>query len=755
MYHFGLLLVALAMLVLPLVYLGLIAGLGYFVYWHATENVTIFEGRGNGKWKLFIYAAPLLVGAVLLVFMVKPLFARRPRAAAPLSLRRHDQPVLFAYVERLCDLVGAPRPARIDVDCRVNASASFREGVFGLLGGRLVLTIGLPLAAGLTLRQLTGVLAHEFGHFAQGTGMRLTYLIRSVNAWFYRVVNERDAWDEGLVNLSHDSGHYAITLVVALCRLFVFLTRKVLWVLMYAGHAISSLMLRQMEFDADRYEAAVAGADSFCQTAERLRLLDVGSHAAFADLESAWRERRLADDLPKLIRSRESDLPPELRRRIAAHAASDKTGWLDTHPCDAARVAAVRRRNAPGVFPALPPDSEPPASVLFNDFDDLCRAATMDFYREMLDRGLHPENLVTTDAMVESRGEKAQSYQALRRFFQDVVHPLRPVFPGAVHVPTPPDRDRAAETMLAERTSLLDLAPRAAEAAKQFEAADDRLVAVTRARALHRAGVRRLDPELLALLGDPAAASNLDLVEQRAQAQRESARTILDAAAAAGIVRLQLALDLDKVPPTAASAAAAAAAASASVAAPWSPAPLPDPAPEEDYGAYDLAPAVQPGSGDTLLDALRALREAAPGLERLRHQFYALATLLSLLKPDDNSDELVAETLSASRRAADQLADTHLSLRRAAYPYDHAERGASIARYTLEHLPDAQEVGSVYQAAEATLDACYGLYMRLMSDLARRAERVEADLGLPPLPEPPEPPEPQDTADRPGETPTH
>jgi hypothetical protein len=28
--------------------------------------------------------------------------------------------------------------------------------------------------------------------------------------------------------------------------------------------------------------------------------------------------------------------------------------------------------------------------------------------------------------------------------------------------------------------------------------------------------------------------------------------------------------------------------------------------------------------------------------------------------------------------------------------------------------------------------------MRIMSDLAHRAEQVEADLGLPPLPEPPE-----------------
>ena len=55
-----------------------------------------------------------------------------------------------------------------------------------------MLTVGLPLVEGLNVRQLGGVLAHEFGHFAQGSGMCLTYLIRSVNAWFGRVAYQRD-----------------------------------------------------------------------------------------------------------------------------------------------------------------------------------------------------------------------------------------------------------------------------------------------------------------------------------------------------------------------------------------------------------------------------------------------------------------------------------------------------------------------------------------------------------------------------------
>lgn len=46
----------------------------------------------------------------------------------------------------------------------------------------------------LDLQQFAGVLAHEFGHFAQSSGMRLSYLIRSINHWFARVVFEEDQW---------------------------------------------------------------------------------------------------------------------------------------------------------------------------------------------------------------------------------------------------------------------------------------------------------------------------------------------------------------------------------------------------------------------------------------------------------------------------------------------------------------------------------------------------------------------------------
>ena len=53
-------------------------------------------------------------------------------------------------------------------------SAAHRGGFLGLFGGQFVLTVGAPLAAGLSAAGFAGVLAHEFGHFAQRGGRGLS-----------------------------------------------------------------------------------------------------------------------------------------------------------------------------------------------------------------------------------------------------------------------------------------------------------------------------------------------------------------------------------------------------------------------------------------------------------------------------------------------------------------------------------------------------------------------------------------------------
>ena len=263
-----------------------------------------------------VYLGPLVSGLAVVIFMIKPLFARSPQTPALYSLDPEQEPLLFSYIERLSQLVGAPLPRRIDLDCEVNASASFRRGFLSMLGNDLVLTLGLPLVSGLNLRKLSGILAHELGHFAQGGGMRLTYVIRGINQWLARVVFERDEWDVSLKKFSDASHHWMLQVVAYLSRGCVWLTRRLLWILMTLGNAISCLRRRQMEFDADRYEARVAGSEAFESTALELQGLGLAAQRAQQDLENFWIEACLPDDFPELVQENYISFSKDALNRI-------------------------------------------------------------------------------------------------------------------------------------------------------------------------------------------------------------------------------------------------------------------------------------------------------------------------------------------------------------------------------------------------------------------------------------------------------
>jgi Zn-dependent protease with chaperone function len=265
-YRLSVVIVTIAMVLLPSIYIGLIGLIVAALYYHAVYDIAIFQhvGKGSGasKGAILIYLGPLIAGAMVVAFMLKPLFAKPAQRETVHVLESDAEALLHAFVAKICDSVGAPRPSRIEADSEVNASAR-REGfLLGIFGNTLVLRIGLPLVAGLNLRQFAGVLAHEFGHFSQGAGMRLAVVIMSINSWFARVVYERDSWDEGLAQWS-TSGGTEVMILVGLIRLSIWLTRRILWVLMWVGHLVTVSLRRQMEYDADRYEARMVGAGRF------------------------------------------------------------------------------------------------------------------------------------------------------------------------------------------------------------------------------------------------------------------------------------------------------------------------------------------------------------------------------------------------------------------------------------------------------------------------------------------------------------
>src|SRR3954468_17738821 len=75
-YRLGLIVVAAAMLLLPLVYVALIGLVASAVVWHLTRDTWMTAGSTHLQGILVAYVAPAVAGSTLVFFMIKPILAR-------------------------------------------------------------------------------------------------------------------------------------------------------------------------------------------------------------------------------------------------------------------------------------------------------------------------------------------------------------------------------------------------------------------------------------------------------------------------------------------------------------------------------------------------------------------------------------------------------------------------------------------------------------------------------------------------------
>lgn len=543
-YHGCLFMVAGTMLVLPLLYLSMMAFLAWAIYRHAIYDwkpLLGFDSHTGGI--LFIeilaYFVPLFAGIVVLFFMLKPLLARRPRHAQPLAMNPADNPLLYAFISKICDIVGAPAPARIDMDCQLNASAGFRRGFRSMTGHDLVLTIGLPLVANLSAREFAGVIAHEFGHFTQGAGMRLSYTIRAINFWFARVAYSRDAWDEALENWAAGVRDGRVALIVWSVQIAVWFSRLILKLLVVTSHVIAGFMLRQMEYNADAYQIQVVGSETTEASHRKLATLDAAMGQTYKLIRTRWKKDRcLPDNLCELLRQTHESLPKQVLQKIDDMLGFDRTGLFDFHPSAADRIRRARMAGAPGIF-----HDDRPASSLFASFEHPARFVTLLYYTDDLGIPITEKMLLRVES---TQPKDAQGYlkaapakSAADEFFLGAAPLLMPLQMGPISPSANLEADATELDQLSER--LHQIAAQMAPITEQYEKARAKL-------AQARTALRLLEAEIPIQAGDfslpessvPAARA----AESEAMADRDRLSRSVREIAAALDRRIQLALSI-------------------------------------------------------------------------------------------------------------------------------------------------------------------------------------------------------------------
>jgi Zn-dependent protease with chaperone function len=695
-------LLATGLTLIPLVYFGLLAFLAYLVLWHGYETLaTLSEGP------YFLFHAPMaLLGGLLLVFLIKPVFFRKKsKDSALLALGEAEEPVLFAAVAKLCSAMGAPAPARIEIDCEANAAARLENGVASIFRGQLVPRIGLPLVAGLTFRELIGVLAHEFGHFNQRHGLSGSYLIRRLTFFFAQIVFQRDKLDEKLVRLRYSRKGVQHLMYLVLCGP-IESARGVLWLMLVAGELLSRSVLRRMEYDADRSEAVVVGTRDFIATSRKIALLNLAAILSRADLSETWGARRLADDMPRLMVLNAKHLGRS-RRNLLKKLEERTTRWFDTHPSHNDRVAAVE---ALGCQPILNLDA--PATSLFANFDGLARRVTLDVYRRQLGEKFAEATLVPWRILGEERIANRLAFDRLKHYLRGHVVFTHPVFPGIDADQSVPDLASAKQDLHAARETMLESAGSVGSHARQI-VKDAGTLAATQAQ-LALSEIFHASPQARKI-GARARHS----LRRLGPSQGKSIEKYQPFAMAAAF-RLTLALRIlqSNNAPT-----------------------LPE---GEKRLAYARRRAIQ------LVRACRVLENISPAMNRLGGLAISIRVLMAAHNTQRPQQALVHRVLFETRNVAEILQQALSELGRVPYPFPHDVRGMMIGGIVVPRLPRERDPMDAHACAIAALNAYSNVVTCALGELAEYGEEVEAALQLEALAEIEEPEAPAEDRARSG-----
>jgi hypothetical protein len=422
--------------------------------------------------------------------------------------------------------------------------------------------------------------------------------------------------------------------------------------------------------------------------------MGVAYEGAKSDVADFYHHGRLPDNLPKLIVANIGQIPIKTLAQITTSITQSATGFFDTHPSDSERIAHVRQ-DGPAQSPRFV--SRLPASALFFNFDQLCRNVTLDLYRELLGSEFKAASVHPVEQLLETQRRDFGAGEALERFFMGSPSLLRPVPVASGNLEAPANPQECLARLKKARAEMAGLKTDYAKTLEAYQDADAKVIQSGQAIALHAAGIIPQNDRFAV----PCATQ-----DQAQTARTRSQENMLHLAAKmrafeqAAAERLSCALQLLCLPQVA-----------KRVAAP---------------GALQRETA-------EVFAALRAFTKNLPGLMSLRDKFEALAALFEQFENRPEDVRLIETIIVRTRETRSALAQLHDALDFTPYPFDHAEKGLTVARFLLGVIPPEEDVSNVFGATQELYSKAPLLYHRLASHAAAAAEQVETALGLAPL----------------------
>lgn len=410
-----------------IVYLGL-------MIWFAKESLNAFSYlrsyRPDNEFSVLFAGVILLI---LAVFMFKSLIIFGKRTKNPYKqVTIADEPELVNFVNSVAEELGAPKPHKIYLSDRVNASVSYDLSLLNILfPSKKNLEIGIGLVNVMNLTEFKAILAHEFGHFAQRSMLlgRYVYVAQQIAE---KIIYKRDALDRGLAVFGRID--IRISWIAWILMVLVWAIRSFVSVL-FGVVAISERALsREMEYQADKVAVSVTGSDSLIFGLHKLQAADQAYHGSIELLERLIRDKKTVTNL-FVLQSEYIErmgqvlddpsygkvplnIVPDANYRVFKNAHVNPPQMWSTHPADSDREANAKKVYVPSQI------DDRSASLLFADFTILCEEITS---RILKNANIDIDETLTNEEAIQFMMKTVFSWESLSNKYKGV-YLNRPVF---------------------------------------------------------------------------------------------------------------------------------------------------------------------------------------------------------------------------------------------------------------------------------------------------------------------------------------
>ena len=452
-YLVGSVLNALAMVLLYTAYLGFIAAIGYLLYYHLADysywsNVNNAPGLILG---VLLQTTILLACVILILFLLKPIFIRYKETELSQNLDPEEEALLFSFATRLAALMNVPPPQQIRMIEDVNAVVTIeRNGKFPFGKGQRALGIGLPLFYNLSLSQFSGVLAHELGHFSQHPLRFFPRVVNSIYEWFHQALNQRETWAKFLAKAGQNHG-CGVGIVALAAQLVIWLACGVLWLFLKLAQLSSFVLLRQMEYDADRWHARVCGCDDFQAGHEKMAVMKFFLDLMADRIKPYVDDGILIDNVPRFV-AEEAERFASEKRATLLKTILPKHVFLDVHPSIAARIDVAQKNLGAGYQGRV--QLEMPASRLLRNLESTSKDFTKELYQGLLGEEITDFEFRTTEEIFVREDSLSQAARNWADFSLGQYQPVR-FLPFDVTILQDSDRLEDADSALKKSREII------------------------------------------------------------------------------------------------------------------------------------------------------------------------------------------------------------------------------------------------------------------------------------------------------------